>query len=263
MNKHQFQLTPEKYIFDLVYWHGSKEYSQEQITQLYDVDNQEKWTNELIALQKRYGIVPDFYTDESNTRRANKKWKFIKSHIDPSYMNTLLDFGGGKGDIAFHLGETMNIPLTRRFYMDIDDWSGQDWEVTRRKDIPFIPTSELSTIPTGSVDFILLSHVLHHIPDDEIAKYMREFKRILSDNGAIVLYEHDCLDTNMKYLLDIEHMLYDVVLSQKLTYDQFWKEHYSNYKSINEWHHVFKGLNRSYNIYTKSNDRSYYCIYWK
>ncbi len=46
-------------------------------------------------------------------------------------------------------------------------------------------------MPVGNdtVDCILIIAVLHHIPSDEIARYMKEFSRILKPNGKIIVME--------------------------------------------------------------------------
>lgn len=41
----------------------------------------------------------------------------------------------------------------------------------------------------GSIDYILIIAVLHHIPTQQISDYMNEFKRVLKKNGTIVVIE--------------------------------------------------------------------------
>lgn len=253
--------TPVDYIFNCVRWYG--QYTTQQIADAYDPNNLQETTTKLAAFQQGYGVVPDFYTDAKNAKRAHKKWRFIRNYMAGYTMTNMLDFGGGKGDIAFHLGEIMHIPKAKRFYMDIDNWSGQDWESGRRKDIPYIPVDKLGEIPSNSIDFILLSHVLHHIPDADITQYIEQFRRILSSNGVIVLYEHDCVSKEFGHLLDLQHMMYDVVLSQTLTYDKFLESHYANYKSAATWYKLFKTFNSCNKIDTKSTDRSFYGLFWQ
>lgn len=45
------------------------------------------------------------------------------------------------------------------------------------------------TVPTNSIDYILIMSVLHHIDNKNILSYIREFKRVLKPQGEIIIME--------------------------------------------------------------------------
>jgi hypothetical protein len=51
---------------------------------------------------------------------------------------------------------------------------------------------------------------------------IKELHRILYPNGFIVIYEHDCHSKDMWLFIDIEHALYDTVISKKGQMDRFY-----------------------------------------
>ena len=134
-----------------------------------------------------------------------------------------------------------------------------NWE--RRKDVIFM--NNMNNIEDDKIDVILVSHTLHHIPNDEIKIIIQNFYRILSENGILILKEHDSPDEEFNKKLDLQHMLYDTVLSQQLTYDNFNKKFYSNYKNSDEWDKFFSNFDILDKINLKKYDNSYICIYKK
>ena len=184
--------------------------------------------------------------------------------MDIKETKSFLDFGGGSCDIAYYIGSFLNLDKDNIYCVDVDEWSGFEWEKQRRKDVTFM--TSMKTIPDNSIDLILASYVLHHLTDKEIKDTLENFYRILSKNGSIILIEHDSSNKNFNYLLDLQHMLYDTVISQNITYSKFKKTHYSNYKSLSKWNKIFTEVNNfklEKIIKDKSLDKSYYAIYKK
>ena len=90
-----------------------------------------------------------------------------------------------------------------------------------------------------------------------------DFNRILSKNGSIVLVEHNSDGDDFNKLLDLQHMIYDTVISQNITYTDYKKTYYSNYKSENKWNMIFSKFKPLHTIHTKKIDKTYFCIYKK
>ena len=122
---------------------------------------------------------------------------------------------------------------------------------------------DMSQIKNKSINVILVSHTLHHIRNSDIKKIIENFYRILTDDGIIILKEHNCISKEFGKLLDIQHMLYDTVISQISTYDSYIEKFYSNYKSIKEWNNLFKDFKVVKFIDLKGYDKSYISIYKK
>jgi SAM-dependent methyltransferase len=70
------------------------------------------------------------------------------------------------------------LPDSRRLRMDFDP-AADDRQVDVRASVTAIP------LPDRSVDLLICSHVLEHVPDDTLA--MREIARVLSDEGLGVV----------------------------------------------------------------------------
>ena len=200
-----------------------------QFTELVNDEksNDSKLVKHLQKLNKKEYIG---YSEESDKYRAFGKWKNIKYNI-PKNTKSILDFGGNVGNVAYVLGhEILKLPKERIICVDIDEWAGKNWKP--RDDITWIHTDNLEKIPTNSVDVITCFHVLHHIPNNLYKNILSNLYRILSKNGVIVLYEHDGISKEWSYIIELEHMLYDVVLEKKISYAKFIKTHYSKYISM-------------------------------
>lgn len=196
------------------------------------------------------------YDEKYNIKRAESKWAIIKPHIKIS-INSILDFGGNVGDTAYTIGKTLGLSKDKINVVDINEWAGLKWEP--RSDINFTHYNELSTIKDNSIDLITAFHSLHHIKENEYINILDNFNRILSDKGVIVLYEHNNINNNMSNIIDIEHCLYDVVMIQKLTYDEFVNDFYAKYLQINEWENLFSKYFKKYYTYEMHNiDNSFF-----
>lgn len=197
------------------------------------------------------------YISKENYGRAYRKWKVIKPIINNMHINGLLDYGGGIGDTAFILGrKILKLEKDKTFVIDIDEFGG--FKYIPRNDITFIHFNDIDKLNTP-VDLITISHVLHHIDYKLYPKIIELFNRILSKNGIIMLYEHDCSNKRMESIINIEHCLYDVVNSKKITYDKFVGEFYAKYLNIKQWIQVFnKYFTPVKIIELKNSDNSFY-----
>ena len=243
MNKNEF-------IYSMLKYYGK--YTKNDINDLVSNNNKNTIHN-LSKEQLKYGIKKP-YSEELNKKRANKIYSYVNKFININ-VNSFLDFGGASCDIAYYLGNLFH--SNKITCVDIDEWL--DLKFKRRQDVLFY--NDTKKIEDNSIDFILVSHTLHHIDDINIKEILKEFDRILTKNGMIVLQEHDCKDKEFGKLLDLQHIIFDTVISQISTYDDFIKKFYSNYKSIDDWNNYFKNFNLVKIIKKNSYDNSYYAIY--
>lgn len=201
------------------------------------------------------------YDEKYNLKRAEFKWSIIKSKINHS-INSILDFGGNIGDTAYYIGHQLRLSKNNINVVDVNEWAGLKWDP--RKDITFTHYDKLSTIKDKSIDLITVFHSLHHIKENEYNYILDNFNRILSDKGIIVLYEHNNNSNDIANLINLEHCLYDVVLSQKLTYDQFINPNYfyAKYLHMNQWEHIFSKYFKKYYYYEMHNiDNSFFMFF--
>lgn len=164
--------------------------------------------------------------------RGESRWRMISKEI-PQSVKSFLDFGGGDGSTAKIIGDKLGLPAGAVRVVDCDIWQNIRWSIV--DGVEFTATDALSTLPTGSVDLIMASHVLHHIKPDARAGILGELGRILSPGGMFVLYEHDCDSRLTKHLLDTIHLLYSVLLHRRETLDEFKKEYVGEYMSAEQW----------------------------
>ena len=149
--------------------------------------------------QLKYGIVKNLYSEESNKKRAFKIYSYVKKYINIK-VDSFLDFGGASCDIAFYLGN--NFHADKIICVDIDEWL--DLKFKRRNDVLFY--NDTKKIEDSSIDLLLVSHTLHHINDIDIKEILKEFDRVLTKKGIIILQEHDCKNKEFAKLLDLQHI---------------------------------------------------------
>ncbi len=204
------------------------------------------------------------YNEDYNMKRAEFKWDFIKKHININDINAILDFGGNVGDTAYYIGKQLGLSKNNINVVDINEWVGLKWEP--RNDIIFTHYNNLSSIKDKSIDLITIFHSLHHIKENEYKYIIENLNRILSDKGIVVLYEHNNNSYDIVNLINLEHCLYDVVLSQKLTYKQFLDPNYfyAKYLSVYQWEYIFSKYFKKYYFYEMHNiDNSFFMFFRK
>jgi ubiquinone/menaquinone biosynthesis C-methylase UbiE len=219
-------------------------------------ENDKKILDKLTKLVK---TIKNPYNESDNFKRAFRKWKFISPSIDIK-INAILDYGGGVGDTAYAIGnKVLRLPPDKIFVIDVDEFGGIKYKP--RPDISFIHFDNIENMH-HNVDLIMINHVMHHIKESEYDKIIKLFNRILSKNGIISLYEHDCSDNDMSDIINLEHMLYDVCVAKKLTYTSFIKTFYAKYMPINKWKILFSKYFSVKKIIKLNNmDNSFYIIF--
>jgi ubiquinone/menaquinone biosynthesis C-methylase UbiE len=229
-------------------------------THLTDKLSDKKIFTELADLVKK---PENLYTEEIDIKRAFGKWRHIKQHLTKR-IGSLLDMGGNIGTTAMVLGKKIfKIPRDKILVVDIDEWAGNKW--VPRSDITFFHYDNMSKIPDNSVDLITCFHNLHHIATHEYDNIMKQFYRILTPDGCVVLYEHNCTKPEWACIIDIEHALFDIVVSKKISYNNFIQDHYAKYLNITNWQKVFnKHGFKSYFLEELNNkDQSFYLFFSK
>lgn len=239
----------------------------DKIKQVLETHNKKSDKIIFRELAKIVTKTDNLYSSDNNVKRALSKWQFIRPNIPKKLkIGSILDFGGNVGDAAYALGGKLGLTKYGKkniYSVDVNDWSGEKWEP--RSDITFIHTNNIHEekyMSDGEIDMIMTFHVLHHIEPSDVKKIITTFDRILSQKGFIVLYEHDCNSSLMKDLIDLEHVIFDVVISQKLSYDQFIKSYYAKYESKEKWDKLFSRYFKKYKtIELKNKDNSFYHFY--
>jgi len=169
-------------------------------------------------------------------------------------IDSLLDYGCSNGTITKELANQLNV--INIYGADIMDLKNTDFNFILLKDNNLMPQ-----IKNKSINFINASMVLHHVKD--IDQTLKEFRRIISDKGIIVIREHDCRNKSFSTFLDILHGLYSLVWSEPMEDPNFVKTYEAYYKSYDDWDKLLRsyGFQKIYFDYKKSVINAYYAVY--
>lgn len=189
-------------------------------------------------------------------RRSSFLAKDILGCLPPPYDETIkcavhsfLDYGCAEGSITASIAKSLKIPSQSAWGVDVRDISSS---LSNHDEFQFFPLRPLHSradlnhkllepIATGSIDFCLLSMVLHHCNSIELHECLSEIQRVLHpQRGFIILREHHCNSAEMGAFLDIMHGLYSLVWSDPIEWPRFLDEYQGYYRSQEEWNRVMK-----------------------
>ena len=103
----------------------------------------------------------------------------IKNYFKPS---TILDYGCGTGYFLKRLSKIKTIKKTYGF--EVSEYAKNKAKNNNKKSIII---NNLNKLDDDSVDIIIALHVIEHINDNTLKKIILNFKRILKNNGVIIL----------------------------------------------------------------------------
>jgi len=190
---------------------------------------------------RKYTLGNSIKLLNNNEGRNEHIVKIIKECI-PSYINinNYLDYGCAEGNITALMGKKLNLESTNIYGADIRSIPNDGFNFielnSENKDIPPEPNNILPTIQNNSISIITCCMVMHHV------KYpletFRELRRIIRNDGCLVLREHHCDSIEMATFLDIVHGLYSLSWSNPIEWPLFLDEYEANYKSQTEWNKI-------------------------
>lgn len=187
-----------------------------------------------MKLKNKFNKPFNFYSSEINYKRAYSRWNSFNKYIK-NKINSYIDFGGGNGDMAYIIGrQILKLDKSNVFVIDKESFVSTKWKP--RDDITFY--ENIDNVDK-SVDLITAFHVLHHIENVEL--YIDKIINKLNKNGYLILYEHNVTDKLLFNLVDIQHQIYSIVFGN-ISYQNYFKESYSNYRSIEQWIKLFRKL---------------------
>ena len=196
----------------------------------------------LLKYNKRDNYILKFIKDTYNPK--NKDWSenrhYKISRIADTIGNQLtnikkpkiLDVGVGNGKKIQFIKSQLHCDI---YGADIEEWG--TYSKSRSFDFPY-KTIKLSpySIPYDNKQFncILLSLVLHHC--DDILAVIQECKRLLDNNGIIVIIEHDVWTDFDQLIIDIQHRIYECINNEK-------EQPEGQYMNFFEWNIIFEKCN--------------------
>ena len=151
-----------------------------------------------------------------------------------------LDFGGGDGQNAFAIANKLKCKKGDVFVSDIQSWFGNE-NVQKYKDLLTYRYLKTFYLPfeDNTFNFITMFQVLHHIREYNYT--VKELYRILKDDGILLIREHDCINSTVATLIDIEHSLFEI--SGKVNVDySYLQEYYAHYFSKKELYELLESV---------------------
>ena len=109
-------------------------------------------------------------------------------------------------------------------------------------------------------DVVTCFQVLHHVNLSELNRTISELYRVLKKGGILIIREHDCIDDNVRLLIDIEHTLYETVTNGKSKMNGVQLCDYKdggNYNTIKNWVKLIE-TGRDIELIEDKNIQSYY-----
>ncbi len=138
-----------------------------------------------------------------------KVWRAITEYLQPyiGHDKTVLDLGCGYGDFI------NLIQAKKKYGLDL----GPDVKEFIDRDVTFInkPSTELSSIPSNTLDSVFSSNLLEHLDRPDIDKTMEGIKRCMKKKGTLVLIGPNFRYSYRQYFDDYTHktIFTDVSLS--------------------------------------------------
>ncbi len=120
-----------------------------------------------------------------NNRQDNDRiglsfyYNLINYYFKPS---EILDYGCGTGHLLKKLSKNKIIQKTYGF--EVSEYANNQAKKNSKKSIII---NSLDKLEDHSIDIIIALHVIEHINDNELRKIIYNFKRILKNDGVIIL----------------------------------------------------------------------------
>ena len=214
-----------------------------------------RMNTEIINIMIRYN-KPDTYIlkyihqyfnfenfNDNNIYKTAKISDIIARHISSEHIK-ILDIGVGNGKKIMQIKEFIDNTVIKNkkelmkcdiYGADIQEWG--PYKKTRKFNFPFkyIETKPYR-IPYSNkmFDCITLVLTLHHC--DDIIETIMECKRLLKDDGIIVIIEHDIWSDNSNMIIDLQHRIYNKIFNEKFDY-------IGTYYNFYEWDIIFNKCN--------------------
>jgi len=191
-------------------------------------------------LSKREKDISILEINKIRGKNRVKELRSVLSHLRRQVNMSFkyLDYGGSDGTITATISSELNLQKYQAFSVDVETWFGSEYPQPYKNEITYKiikPNSPLD-IENESLDVITCFQVLHHVQDLDYT--VRDLVRKLKKGGMFIIREHDCYNSVIRVLIDVEHSLYEVVKkdTDKLNAGYLFETKDSDkYKSIIGW----------------------------
>lgn len=112
-------------------------------------------------------------------------------------VSRILDFGCGAGRSVTYLAE--HFPGAQLFGFDL---SKDSLRIASAREPGATLTSDWASLLENRFDLIFAANVFHHIPPSEQLSAMERCKSVLSDNGSMLVFEHNPLNPMTRWIFE-------------------------------------------------------------
>lgn len=176
---------------------------------------------------------------------SNKLSKYIKNRFSSSTSCsvselTIVDIGGGNGQMLREIGENLKIPKDNLFCVEpIVPWT-HPYPFSNSKHLQYVfwDNDTIPVVQPLSIDVVIIAVTLHHMSDSVIHKTFENLKRIMKPMSILIIKEHDCKTREDKLIIDWEHHLYHLIespLQGEENIEKYKEKFINNYKSKQQW----------------------------
>jgi ubiquinone/menaquinone biosynthesis C-methylase UbiE len=205
----------------------------------------EKISKLITSIILKYRMKPDLHRQDFI---VGKLKSYLQSNNLLNDNFSIIDVGGGNGNVISTLKNVLdkNMNMSKSNFICLETLS--DWCESYAFDnsnitYKFWNNNEIE-ICDNSIDVVLFMVSLHHMNDNTIKNVLLSMKRIMKQNGKIMIKEHNNknLDT-FRYIL-WEHHLYHLLdcayNSSTVNVSNYYDSSIYNFKSKEEWNSIFQ-----------------------
>jgi SAM-dependent methyltransferase len=142
---------------------------------------------------------------------------FMKFDFEKPVVINYLDVGAGNGRFCKMFGHELNLDTNNIHGIDIPNFSEQgDWNRNDiMNDITFktINKDDKYPYPDNKFNIITMKMVFHHVENIDLT--LNEIKRVLCNEGYLIIIDHDVCNYLDYILCEIEHFYYIKVFDKK------------------------------------------------
>jgi ubiquinone/menaquinone biosynthesis C-methylase UbiE len=154
------------------------------------------------------------FTNNHTERSKNKRVEDYTMIPNYEWILSTLDFGGADGCFASELQKEYQ--QNEVYSLDLKDWLSKHYE-SKYENVKYLYADlEDYNIPLQQESIMCITsiQVLHHVPN--VKEVLGEWFRVLSNDGYIMIREHDCCNYEDELLIDLEHLLYEISLRKSV-----------------------------------------------
>lgn len=250
---------------------------KKHIHQLLSQPSNHSYIKQIIYLSKLIHRNKEIcHPPKTRTYISNKLSNYLLENHYSKDM-TIVDIGGGNGQILKEIGENMKLPKEQLYCVEPNIPWTEPYSYLHNDFIQYVFWDNLwIPIQDHSIDVVFMMVSLHHMTDETIKKTMENIVRISKPNSVLIVKEHDCVSNEDRYVIEWEHHLYHLVETCQQNEEKckdYMNNFIQNYKSkmwINDlmmsygFHSVME-LNRLFerNVDTKNPTNLYWKIFTK